>query len=444
MLKSIVILIVVTFLALALGRAQENLGGTLVIVGGGLQLDNQKVYQAFIESGGGKDSIRIAVIPAASAAPVQSGASCVQDFGHYGVPADRIKIFPVAVKDDESTKEVDESTWSKNGYDKKLAEEILGYSAVFFVGGDQARYLETLKDKDGNDTPLLASIRKIYTGGGVLGGSSAGAAIMSDPMICGGNSIDAQVSGAIYQAGACPPETMPGVLLTRGLGFLEAGLVDQHHIKRGRCGRLIAALLYRKDLFRGIGIGIDEDTAAVYRAKTKTVEVIGRSGVLIVDTREAVSEKFQPGAVFGDIILHYLEEGDIYQTETGTITIDPRRKKIEPGKEEYETSPLDTNIFGKDAIKEVIIAGLVDNRQKEAVGLGFRLEPAGKETARGKGKGVKLVFRKSEQTVGYYAEIEGRDTYTALNVRLDIYPVFVEIRSESPGQRPTNRINKNW
>jgi cyanophycinase len=405
------------------GQDNPNHGGSLVIIGGALQLDNETVYQKFIELGGGKNNIRIAIIPAASVSPVKNGISYINDFQHYGVPDDHIKVFPVAVKDDPSTKEVNETLWSKNAFKKELAEEMLNYTAVFFVGGDQARYLETLIDKDGNDSPLLAAIRQVFEKGGVIGGTSAGAAIMSDPMICGGNPLNAMIQGAVYQADACPKEG--GAFLTKGLGFFDFGLVDQHFLKRGRCGRLIAALLQLKNV--SLGMGVDEDTAAVYDSKTKTIEVMGSSGILLVDTRNAIPTHPQPGTKVQNIILHYLEEGDIYSIETGKFSINPDRKKIETGKEYHKTYPLHTDIFGKDAITDIITAGLADNQQTESVGLAFTLEPDKKNSPYSSGKGVKLVFKKDRHTAGYWARIKGKSSYSVLHIRLDIIPVIVRI-----------------
>jgi cyanophycinase len=417
--KTIVCLLAVSLGTIFAWGSQWNPGGSLVIIGGGLKPDNQKIYNTYIELGGGKENIRIAIIPAASAGPVESGNFYIREFARYGVPETHIKVFPVAVKDDPSTKEVNESEWSRNGFKKELAEEILGFNAVFFVGGDQERCHLTLKTADGKDAPLLTAIREIYRKGGVIGGTSAGAALMSDPMICEGNPTKAMLKKAVYKTDACPSEGEGGVRLTTGLGFFEPGLVDQHFLKRGRMGRIIPALLHLEKF--SFGMGIDEDTAAIFHGKTNTIEVIGRSGILIVDIRNAAFPKSRKGFKGTNIILHYLEDGDLYHTQTGAFTIDNKRKKIEKGKEYYKTSPLNTDIFAKDSIKEIITTGLVDNSQKLAAGLAFIPGP------KGKGKGVKLVFKKGRDTAGYWGEIDEEETYSALYIYLDIIPITVKI-----------------
>jgi cyanophycinase len=405
--------------------SQRNTGGSLVIIGGGLNPDNQKIYNTFIQLGGGKENIRIAIIPAGSANPVKSGTSYIKDFARYGVPEAHIKLFPVAVKDDPSTKEVNESQWCQNGFKKELAEEIRRFNAVFFVGGDQERYRQTLKTADGKDSPLLTAIREIYKKGGVIGGTSAGAAMMSDPMICEGNPMEAILKTAVFNPDACPADGEGGVRLTTGLGFFKPGLVDQHAIKRGRMGRIIAALLHLEKF--SLGMGIDEDTAAVYQEKSKTLEVIGRSGLLIVDTRnaETVSKKSQKGLNVKNIILHYLEDGDSYHIQNRQFTINNQRKKIEKGKEYYKTSPLNTAILGKDAVKEIITRGLVDNQQEQAAGIAFTLEE------NGRGQGVKMVFRKGQHTIGCWGKINGKETYTALYIYLDITPITIKVTEKN-------------
>lgn len=400
-----------------------------MIIGGALKADNADVYNTFIQLGGGKDRVRIAIIPAASGAPVKSGTSYIEDFEKYGVPAANIKLFPVAVKDDPSTKEVDESTWRGNGSDKELAKEMRDYTAVFFVGGDQERYLQTLVTTEGKDTPLLAAIRKVFARGGVLGGTSAGAAIMSDPMICGGAPIDAVLTQAVYKKDACPKDG--GVKLTKGLGFFTHGLTGQHFLKRGRMGRMIPALFYLKKAmpaaYTGLAFGVDEDTALIYKSKGQTIEVAGRSGILVTDTRKAEGKRHYFGLRAGNIILHYLEAGDVYHLETGAFSIDKNRKKIQKGKEYYKTSPLETDILGKDAVKRILTVGLADCLQSYAEGIAFFLPGEDAKMGVHTGRGVKMTFTKTGDTSGYWGKVSGRDTYSVLHVRLDFTPIKIKI-----------------
>jgi cyanophycinase len=400
---------------------QSGPQGSLVIIGGGLESALDRVYQRFIELGGGVEKIRLAIIPAASVEPAVSGRENAADFVRLGVPAEHIRVFPVAVLDDPTTKDVDEAKWIGNGANEELARDMLAYTAVYFVGGDQIRYNQTLKKANGEDLPLLQSIRKIYAAGAVIGGSSAGAAMMCDPMICDGFSMKALLTGAAFKADSCPEAK--GVSLSNGLGFFTPGIVDQHFLKRGRIGRLLMAIYSIPRAW--LGVGIDEDTAAICRGET--VEVLGSSGVLIVDAsaaREAGSLKWSTatGLKAKGIVLHYLEEGDSYNHATRTPAVRSERKPIEKGKEANVTYPLETNIFAPDAFRNLLVDGLAENQQGESSGLSFILDDEGR------GTGSSWTLRKTERTAALYASIKDIDTYSVTYVSLEVQPVSIKVK----------------
>ncbi len=406
--------------ALLAATTAEN-KGSLVISGGNLVSALDRIHERFIELGGGVENIRLAIIPAGSVEPVVSGRENAADFIRLGVPAERIRVFPVAVLDDPSTKDVDEAKWMGNGADEALAREMLDYTAVYFVGGDQIRYNQTLKKANGNDLPLLASIRKVYAGGGVIGGSSAGAAMMCDPMICDGFSLKALTSGAAFKADACPEAK--GVSISNGLGFFTLGMVDQHFLKRGRIGRLLIALYAIPKFW--LGLGIDEDTAAV--CSGGTVEVLGGSGILVVDVAAAKeSMNFAWSTAEGlrakGILLHYLEEGDRYDIAARAPLPRPERKPVEKGKEANAGYPLETNIFAPDAFRNMLVDGMAENKLGEASGIAFILDDSGR------GTGSQWTLRKTERFAGLYASIDDVDTYSVTYVSLEIQPVTLRVK----------------
>ena len=63
------------------------------------------------------------------------------------------------------------------------------FSLIFISGGDQSRLGDIFIGSKGEDTPALQSIRQVYASGGTIAGTSAGAAVMSDPMITSGTSL---------------------------------------------------------------------------------------------------------------------------------------------------------------------------------------------------------------------------------------------------------------
>jgi cyanophycinase len=165
---------------------------------------------------------------------------------------------------------------------------------------------------------------------------------------------------------------------------------------------------------------VDEGTAVVYR--NHVVEVIGSSGILIIDTSKAKIKETQWGPKAENVILHYLEGGDSFNLETGEFLINSRRKKIKKGKEYYKKYPLDTNIFGKDAVKEILTAGLVDNCQDRSEGLSFTLDKDGS------GIGMQFIFKKINKTTGYFGKVNGKETFSALHISVDFFPITISIK----------------
>jgi len=134
---------------------------------------------------------------------------------------------------------------------------------IWFPGGDQVLLMKAIETAGLGD-----AIRARYAAGAVVGGTSAGAAVMSPRMIVGGETADLTV----VRGGS--------VEMSEGLGLLQGTIVDQHFLRRQRFNRLLSAVLERPDL---VGIGIDEKTAIVVTGTR--FDVIGESGVLVLDAR---------------------------------------------------------------------------------------------------------------------------------------------------------------
>ncbi len=250
--------------------------GALVIVGGGLADDNDDVFAAFLGALPAPDA-PIAIIPAASGVPAQSAAAFAANLERRGVAPERIRIIRLAVEDDPDTPD-DESLWLANGEDDGEVSRLANIGGIWFTGGDQARIIQALVREDGYDTPMLGIIRARFAAGAVIGGSSAGAAIMSRVMIRQGDPLSL-VPG--IGDGAEPIRTGPG------LGFLRRHLVDQHFGERARLPRLLAALR-ALDADERAGFGIDEDTALVIAPGQTGAQVVGRGHVTLADARGAV------------------------------------------------------------------------------------------------------------------------------------------------------------
>lgn len=268
-------LLAVLFGGLALTCAPAHAQGQLVIVGGGLADDNDAVFAAFLDALPAPDA-PIAIIPAASGVPVQSATAFAAQLARRGVAPSRIRIIRLAQEDDPASSE-DESAWRDKGDDDAEVMRFAGVGGIWFTGGDQARIIKSLLREEGDETAMLSIIRTRFAAGAVIGGTSAGAAIMSRVMIREGDPLS-----LVPQAG----EHREPILLGPGLGFLQSGLVDQHFGERARLIRLVAALRDLNPSGR-VGFGIDEDTALVVAPSQNTARVVGRGRVTVVDARSA-------------------------------------------------------------------------------------------------------------------------------------------------------------
>lgn len=201
--------------------------GTLYLVGGGAD----KSLQRFVDIAGGAKAV-IAVLPHSSSEPQESADSAANLFTARGVK----NVVPILPN-------------QKVGLPKNV-------NAVFFTGGDQNRLMRLL------DPVLATEIQDFLKAGGLVGGTSAGAAAAPPRMIAGGMEDDFVKSDSL--------------LLGDGLGYLPDFVIDTHVLQRCRHDRLMVALstIDNKDL---TGVGLDEDTAIEIVGKKITVRGEGHA-----------------------------------------------------------------------------------------------------------------------------------------------------------------------
>ena len=136
-----------------------------------------------------------------------------------------------------------------------------------------------------------------------VGGTSAGASILSEHMIAFGK------EGSSPRAGS--------VRLAPGLGLTNRFIIDQHFRQRDRLGRLTAALAYNPF---AIGIGLDEDTAA-FIGPDNTLEVEGSGAITVVDaggmTFSSMADVRQTeGVCLLGLTVHILTAGATFNLHT--------------------------------------------------------------------------------------------------------------------------------
>ncbi len=275
--------------ALATDPASERTG-RVVSIGGALSGENEAVYQTALE--GREGTGPICVIPTAGADPQRSMDSAVESFRRWG-GGEAARGVLLGSEEPE------------RALDPVVAEELRECGGFFFTGGSQSRIAETFRP-EGESTPAYEAVMERFRQGAVVSGTSAGAAMMSDPMIAGGDSEGAFQEGVGSEG---------GVRLDRGLEFLPELLVDQHFLARGRIGRLIVATL--SDPQGRLGVGVDENTALV--VEEGRAWVVGASGVLLVDAAGAVAGSGSPADVQG-LRIELMGAGDTLDLESREVT----------------------------------------------------------------------------------------------------------------------------
>jgi cyanophycinase len=274
--------------------AADRPKGTLIIVGGGDR--DEALMHRFVELAGGPGHARVALLPMASEDAAEAGAELKQEFTGYGVDA-----FVYLVNHDQAN-------------DPVRVRQLDSATGIWFGGGDQLHLTDAL-----GGTASLRAIQARYRAGAVLGGTSAGAAIMSDSMITGNQSPPGDTTG--YYGDEFPAIASHRIQVIPGLGFLPGAVVDQHFIKRERHNRLLSAILERPSL---VGVGIDESTA-IEVAPDGHWTVLGLSEVIVYDARKAHISRL-PDGMFGvtDLRMHLLPPGSTYNPKSGKVILSSR------------------------------------------------------------------------------------------------------------------------
>jgi cyanophycinase len=265
------------------GMVKQRIFGPLLAIGGAEDKSRDRIIlRRFVELSGG-DSARIAVIPTASRFP-QAGEQYRRIFGDLGV--ERVDILDIQDRVDADGDTVVNTLEQSTG--------------VFMTGGNQVRLARIL-----GRTRAADIIARRNKNGVPVAGTSAGASVMSTVMVAGG------------QSGPTPRRKM--AKLSRGLGLIDSVIIDQHFTERNRVSRLVAMVSYNPGL---LGIGIDEDTAALFSADG-VIEVIGRGSVLIVDGSQMETDIDQVNGTtpptISNAVIHFVAEGGRYSLDERNV-----------------------------------------------------------------------------------------------------------------------------
>ena len=250
------------------------MGGSLLIAGGALTSSSHAIFEALVtRASGGK----IAVFGTASAEPLRVAALAVSDIARAGGLGVTLEVT------------------QQSSSDPELLKELRGCTGFWFEGGDQRRITAAFAG-----TPALEVIVERFEAGAVIGGTSAGTAIMGQTMIADGSSLEALRSGA--------------ATLEAGLGLLRGAITDQHFSQRGRFARLMLALLETNTVF---GIGVDEDTALLI-PPSGAWQIIGSMTVTLLEQLD------------GQLRVSLLRQGDSFNPLTNTLQITSLPERSSP------------------------------------------------------------------------------------------------------------------
>ena len=259
--------------------------GWIVPVGGAEDKEQDPVIlRRFVEVSGGSGA-RIMIIPTASRLP-ETGSRYERIFRQLGAHTARALPF-------ETRADAERDDW---------LEALEHATGIFLTGGNQLQLSTIL-----GGTSVAKAIRRLNARGVTVGGTSAGAAILSEHMI------------AFGQGGATPKAGLAS--LAPGFGLSNRVVIDQHFRQRDRLGRLLTALAYNPF---AVGVGLDEDTAA-FIDPHRVLTVVGTGALTIFDaselTHSSIAEEKEGRPVcMTNVRLHVLTAGATFDLETRRAT----------------------------------------------------------------------------------------------------------------------------
>ncbi|MBP6996410.1 MAG: cyanophycinase [Phycicoccus sp.] len=256
-------------------------GPTLFIIGGAEdRMGRASLLRRFVKLSGGRRS-RLVVVPTASSFQDEVVDAYTQVFTRLGAAAPGV-VNPTSRQD---------------AHDPALVALIDQATGVFFSGGSQLKLSQYFPG-----TPVGDAVHRAHARGAVIGGTSAGASIMSDFMI----SLGGEGTTALQRTSQ----------ISAGLGLISGVVVDQHFGQRARYGRLMSVLAVSPNL---IGVGIDEDTA-IEVVDGAEFTVHGRGAVFVLDCRAARTDAAdaRTGAplLISGAIVHNLPAGSTFSLES--------------------------------------------------------------------------------------------------------------------------------
>lgn len=277
---------VLLFLLATALAAQAGPKGYLFIIGGGER--DAPLMKRYVQLAAGFGTGKVVIFTMASGVPQEVGPELLAEFKANGVK----DVVSFQLTHDEAMK-------------PDSGKILDGIGGVWFAGGDQARLTAALLG-----TPIHAKMLELYERGCVIGGTSAGAAVMSEVMITGD---EKRTTKEDEQWQVIWPDN---IVRIRGFGFVKDAIIDQHFVTRRRHNRLISLVIENPKL---VGVGIEESTAVLVRPDGR-YEVLGENQVIIYDARKARTFKSPTNRLGAHgMTMHVLLPGDVYNLASGKV-----------------------------------------------------------------------------------------------------------------------------
>ena len=255
--------------------------GTLIIIGGHEDKEDDRAILREVAGRAQGKGGRLCVVTVATQLPEEVAAEYRAVFKELDVPT--VDVLDIRTRE--------------QAYDEANVRKLSEASVIFFTGGDQLRITSQI-----GDSLVYRCMQEVYRRGGVIVGTSAGAAAMPETMLIAGPSDESHRISALEMA--------------PGLALIDNVVIDSHFAERGRMGRLLGSVAQNP---RNLGLGIDEDTAIVVTGG-RQFKVIGSGAVYVVDgssiSYSSLSLENPAGIVsIDDVRLHVLGADDHFDLE---------------------------------------------------------------------------------------------------------------------------------
>ncbi len=253
--------------------------GNLFIIGGGSRSD--ELMQALMNTAQLSSKDYIVILPMSTEEP---------DTAFYYISLDLKKV---------CSNKITNFNFTKNDVNKKQWLDSVEHAKLIFItGGDQSRFMNIALH-----TPIQNAIQRAYENGATVGGTSAGAAMMSYYMLTGN-----QLLGDTTYESTFSKLWYNNIEIKEGLGLLDSAIIDQHFVARSRYNRMLSAIARFPTL---PCIGIDEGTAIIIHGNN--VRVAGESQVIVFSHPQNLQVTKNGYIKFDDVQMSIYTNGDSFQ-----------------------------------------------------------------------------------------------------------------------------------